>query len=72
MGLYRLTTKDKRHVNGIQIEKGMTVEVVFHTDPFGTREGQEVINAAFLSKYNVDAAKAVIISRTYLLVEKIS
>lgn len=72
MGLYRLTTKDKRRVNGVQIEKGMSVEVSFQSDPIGTTEGKKSIRDAFLRKYNIDAEKAAIISRTYLDVDKIS
>ena len=72
MGLYRLTTKEKRRVNGIQIEKGMSVEINFHSDPIGTNEGQQLINNTFLEKYKVDAERAAIISRTYLIVEKLS
>lgn len=72
MALFRITTKSTRNVNGVRIEKGMTVEVVHgnnEINPYtilSTLEGREKVARAFLVKYGIDAKKAGILDMVNL------
>lgn len=77
MALFRITVKDSRSINGVRIEKGMTVEVAkgnnsaTTTDVFGTTDGKKMVANAFMVKYGIDVAKANAISKIYMDIEKI-
>lgn len=46
MALFKITVKSSRTVNGIRLEKGMSVEVVSkYSNPVSTNGGHEVIDA---------------------------
>ncbi len=73
MALFKITTKHRRHVNGIHIEAGMSVEVVSQnmTNPITTNGGQSVIDA-FNRIYGIDIKKAGCLNMGELMVEKIA
>ena len=69
--LYKITVKSNASINGVRLEKGMSVEVVSQSfNLLGTRQGQELVNNAFKSKYGVDVKKACALTSLYLDVEK--
>ena len=59
MAMFQMTTKNRKQVNGIRIEPGMTVQVVTQSmsNPVTTNGGQPVIDA-FLRLYGIDIKKA--------------
>lgn len=59
MAMFQITTKNRKQVNGIRIEPGMTVQVVTQSmsNPVTTNGGQPVIDA-FLRLYGIDIKKA--------------
>ena len=77
MALFKITVKDSRSINGVRIEKGMTVEVAkgnnsaTTTDVFGTTDGKKMVANAFMVKYGIDVVKANAISKIYMDIEKV-
>ena len=77
MALFRITVKDSRSINGVRIEKGMTVEVAkgnnsaTTTDVFGTTDGKKMVANAFMVKYGIDVVKANAINKIYMDIEKV-
>ena len=77
MTLFRITVKQTRSINGVRLEKGMTVEVAkgnntaTPTDVFGTTDGKKMVANAFMVKYGIDVVKANAISRLYMDCEKL-
>lgn len=72
MALFLVTVKRSSIINGIRLEKGMSVEVVSsYSNPLSTNGGHEV-QEAFLRKYNIDLKKAASLSAGCLDVKKIS
>ena len=71
MALYRATVKNTRLVNGVRLEKGMSVEFVSSksSSPLSAG-GQEVVDA-FMRFYGVDLRKAAAVSTAYLDIVKI-
>lgn len=59
MPIFQITTKNRKQVNGIRIEPGMTVQVVTQSmsNPITTNGGQAVIDA-FLHIYSVNIKEA--------------
>ena len=59
MPIFQITTKNRKQVNGIRIEPGMTVQVVTQSmsNPITTNGGQTVIDA-FLRIYSVNIKEA--------------
>ena len=72
MPRFRITTKNRKNVNGIRIEPGMSVEVVTQTfsNPVSTNGGQAVVDA-FMRIYGIDIKKAGALSTVYLDVKQI-
>ena len=68
MPLWKFTTKRKANTNCVNIEKGMTVEIVTRTsaNPLGNPQGREQIAAAFMAKYGIDMKKGYYITGNYL------
>ena len=68
MALFRITVKQSRSINGVRLEKGMTVEVVTPTtsNPLNNPQGRDQIAAAFMTKYGEDMKKAQSLSSGYL------
>jgi hypothetical protein len=68
MALWKITTKIGRTINGIRIEKGLSVEVIMQTysNPISTSLGRKQIADAFMRKYGIDMEKACMLSATYL------
>ena len=68
MALFRVSVKYSQTVNGVRLEKGMSVEVVYGnssaTDPIGSINGQEAIARAFMMKYGIDMRKANALNRS--------
>lgn len=68
---FRITVKDSRSINGVRIEKGITVEVAKSnnsatpTDVFETTEGKKKAANAFMLKYGINVVRATAISRIY-------
>ncbi len=71
MPRFRITTKNRKNVNGIRIEPGMSVEVVTQSmsNPVITNGGQAVIDA-FYRIYGIDIKKAGCLNMIDLSVEK--
>ena len=71
MPRFRITTKNRKNVNGIRIEPGMSVEVVIQSmsNPVITNGGQTVIDA-FYRIYGIDIKKAGCLNMIDLNVER--
>ena len=71
MPRFRITTKNRKNVNGIRIEPGMSVEVVTQSmsNPVITNGGQAVIDA-FYRIYGIDIKKAGCLNMIDLSVER--
>lgn len=71
MPRFRITTKNRKTVNGIRIEPGMSVEVVTQSmsNPVITNGGQSVIDA-FYRIYGIDIKKAGCLNMIDLSVER--
>ena len=76
MALFKLTVKATQTVNGVRLEKGMSVEVAYGTtstsSPLQTLEGKKKVAAAFMTKYGIDLEKACSLSPTRLDVMKLN
>ena len=71
MSLFKITVKSSRVLNGLRLEKGMSVEVPSkYSNPLTTNGGHEVQDA-FMRVYGVDLKKATCLSSVYLDVQKI-
>ena len=73
MPRFRITTKNRKNVNGIRIEPGMSVEVVTQSmsNPVITNGGQTVADA-FMRIYGIDIKKAGCLNMIDLRADKIS
>lgn len=73
MAMFQITTKNRKQVNGIRIEPGMTVQVVSQSmsNPVITNGGQPVIDA-FYRIYGIDIKKAGCLNMVDLKVDIIS
>lgn len=70
--LYKVTVKSNASINGVRLEKGMSVEVVSQSySLLSTLQGKELVNNAFKAKYGVDVKKACALTSLYLDVVKI-
>lgn len=76
MALFRLTVKSTQTVNGVRLEKGMSVEVAYGTvsacSPLHTLDGKKKVAAAFMAKYGIDLEKACALHPTRLDVIKLN
>lgn len=72
MAMFQITTRNRRQLNGILIEPGMSVQVVTRdmSNPVTTNGGKAVIDA-FMSLYGIDIKKAGCLNTVDLLVERI-
>lgn len=75
MALWKITVKTSGNVNGVRLEKGMSVECVTSStsNPLQTNltKNKPIIGKLFLNKYGVDLEKAGLISPSRLTCEKI-
>ncbi len=72
MPIFQITTKNRRNVNGILIEPGMTVQVISQSfsNPVVTNGGQAVVDA-FMRVYGIDIKKSGVLNTADLEVVKI-
>ena len=72
MPIFQITTKNRRNVNGILIEPGMTVQVISQSfsNPVVTNGGQAVVDA-FMRVYGIDIKKAGVLNTADLEVVKV-
>lgn len=71
--LYKVTVKNNLSVNGVRLEKGMSVEVASKSySLLSTLQDKELVNNAFKAKYGVDLKKACALTSIYLDVVKIN
>lgn len=72
MAMFQITTKNRKQVNGIRIEPGMSVQVVSQSlsNPVTTNGGQSVIEA-FYRIYGIDIKKAGCLNMADLNVDRI-
>ena len=70
MALFKLTVKTSKTVNGVKIEKGMSVEVVSNSNPMRNGHNSD-FQEAFSEKYNIDIKKAGGISESNLDIVKV-
>ena len=70
--MFQITTKNRKQVNGVRIEPGMTVQVVTQSmyNPVITNGGQNVIDA-FYRIYGIDIKKAGFLNMVDLEVKQI-
>lgn len=73
MPTFQISTKNRKQVNGIRIEPGMTVQVVTQSmsNPVLINGGQDVIDA-FLRIYGIDIKKAGCLNMVELSVEQLN
>lgn len=73
MALLQITLKNSANVNGIKLEKGMSVKIVSNSaNPFSTLQEQRKIQDAFLQKYRIDLKKACRLASQYFEVKKMN
>jgi len=72
MPRFRITTKNRKNVNGIRIEPGMSVEVVTQSmsNPVVTNGGQ-IVADAFMRIYGIDLRRANALNTVYLDIQRI-
>ena len=72
MAIFQITTKNRKQINGIRIEPGMSVQVVTQSmsNPVITNGGQPVIDA-FYRIYGIDIKKAGCLNMVELDVRQI-
>lgn len=72
MAMFQITTRNRRQLNGILIEPGMSVQVVTRdmSNPVTTNGGKAVIDA-FMRLYGIDIKKTGCLNTVDLLVERI-
>ena len=72
MAIFQITTKNRKQINGIRIEPGMSVQVVTQSmsNPVTTNGGQPVIDA-FYRIYGIDIKKAGCLNMVELDVRQI-
>ena len=75
MSLWKISVKNSGTINGVRIEKGMSVECVTQStsNPLQTNltKNKPIIGRLFLNKYGVDLEKAGLINPGRLTCEKI-
>ena len=73
MSLFKATIKRSATVNGIRLEKGMSVDVVSKSssNPLLSNGGHEVSDA-FMRKYGIDIRKANAVSSSYIDMVKLN
>lgn len=72
--LYKVTLKTScSNRNGVRLEKGANVEIVFNTTSslFGFSEARKLIQDAFMRKYGIDVEKARAINSADMDVQKL-
>lgn len=75
MALWKISVKNSGIINGVRIEKGMSIEYVTKTATPPLQllsQHKDAINQLFKNKYGVDLAKAGIINTGRMSCEKIS
>lgn len=75
MALWKIAVKNSGIINGVRIEKGMSIEYVTKTTTPPLQllsQHKDAINQLFKNKYGVDLAKAGIINTGRMSCEKIS
>jgi hypothetical protein len=75
MALWKISVKNSGIINGVRIEKGMSIEYVTKTTTTPLQslsQHKDAINQLFKNKYGVDLAKAGIINTGRMLCEKFS
>ena len=71
--LYKATVKSNASINGVRLEKGMSIEVASQTSNIlGDSKGKELVRNAFMVKYGVDLKKACAIDSVHLDVQRIN
>lgn len=72
MAMFQITTKNRKYLNGIRIEPGMTVQVVTQSmcNPILTNGGQPIVDA-FMRIYGIDIKKAGCLNLAELKVDRI-
>jgi len=72
--LYKVTIKNTQNVNGVRLEKGMSVEVAYNSfcSPESTKEGKALIQNAFMVKYGIDLQKACAFNSGKLDIQRIN
>lgn len=77
MALYRIIVRNGKTIGGVKIDKGMFVDVSTGslvntlTNPLTSQSGRELVNRAFMFKYQQDLRKAGCLDMIHLSVEKI-
>lgn len=72
MALFLITVKQNHYANGIELEKGMTVELSSNYSNPVTTNGGHKVQDAFMRNYGLDIKKNNGLSTVYLDVKKIN
>ena len=74
MALWKISVKNSGTINGVRLEKGMSVDYVTktNTSPLSAlSQNKEHIGRLFLNKYGIDLLKAGLVNMGRLTCEKI-
>ena len=74
MALWKISVKNSGTINGVRLEKGMSVDYVTktNTSPLSAlSQNKEQIGRLFLNKYGIDLLKAGLVNMGRLTCEKI-
>ena len=69
--LCRVTTNRAMSANGVNVEKGMSVEVLTQTSNLNNSKDRDAMKQAFIRKYGIDVTKAMP-SLTFFQIEVLS
>lgn len=69
MSLWKVSVKNSGYLNGIRLERGMSVQVVSTAHPL-TSSGLSLVRDAFIRIYGIDLKSANVLSGAYLDVKK--
>lgn len=69
MALWIITVKSTRNMNGVRLERGMSVQVSSQYHPIGYNNG-ELTRDAFMRIYGIDLKKAGALHPAYFDIER--
>ena len=72
MALWKISVKRSGNINGVRIEKGMSIEFVCNcsSNPLGFAANKQPIAQLFQNKYGIDLDKAHLVGPSYLECER--
>lgn len=73
MALWKISIKRSGTINGVRLEKGLSIELVTTsgTNPVGNSAYREQIARLFMNNYGIDLEKGHLVSASYLEGERV-